>query len=79
MTQIMAGPVATGRWMGLQNAIGNVAGISAPIVTGYIVQTTGHYSAAFVVASVIALVGVFAWLFLMPRVAPVQWGVRALV
>jgi MFS family permease len=79
MTQIMAGPVATGRWMGLQNAVGNVAGISAPIVTGYIVQATGHYAAAFVVASVIALVGVFAWLVLMPTVAPVRWGSPATV
>jgi MFS family permease len=77
MTQIMAGPVATGRWMGLQNAVGNVAGITAPIITGYIVQATGHYAAAFVVASVIALVGVFAWLVLMPTVRPVQWGAAA--
>jgi ACS family D-galactonate transporter-like MFS transporter len=79
MTQIMAGPVATGRWMGLQNAMGNVAGITAPIITGYIVQATGHYSAAFVVASVIALVGVFAWLVLMPTVRAVQWGSAAAV
>jgi MFS family permease len=74
MTQIMAGPVATGRWMGLQNAVGNVAGISAPIITGYIVESTGHFSAAFIVASVIALIGVFAWLVLMPTVEPVRWG-----
>lgn len=79
MTQIMAGPTATGRWMGLQNAVGNVAGISAPIITGYIVLYTGHFAAAFVVASVIALVGVFAWLVLMPTVRPVRWAVSSTV
>ena len=79
MTQIMAGPVATGRWMGLQNAIGNVAGITAPIITGTIVDATGHYAAAFVVASFVALVGVFAWLVLMPTVRPVRWALPAAV
>lgn len=79
MTQIMAGPVATGRWMGLQNAVGNIAGITASIITGKIVDLTGHYAAAFVLASVIALVGVFAWLVLMPTVRAVHWGSPAAV
>ena len=74
ITQIMAGSVATGRWMGLQNAVGNVAGILAPIVTGYIVQETGHYTLALVIASIVALVGAFAWVVLMPTVSPVRWG-----
>jgi sugar phosphate permease len=79
ITQIMAGSVATGRWMGLQNAVGNVAGILAPIITGYIVAATGQYTLALVIASVVALVGAFAWVVLMPAVVPVPWGAERAV
>lgn len=36
--QILAGPSATGRWVGVQNAAGNVAGPIAPVVTGILVD-----------------------------------------
>jgi MFS family permease len=36
---------------------GNVFGLLAPIVTGYIVQATGSFASAFVLAGVLALVG----------------------
>jgi MFS family permease len=36
---------------------GNVFGLLAPIVTGYIVETTGSFSSAFVLAGVLSLVG----------------------
>jgi MFS family permease len=36
---------------------GNVFGLLAPIVTGYIVQVTGSFSSAFVLAGVLSLVG----------------------
>lgn len=36
---------------------GNVFGLLAPIVTGYIVQATGSFASAFFVAGVVALVG----------------------
>jgi MFS family permease len=36
---------------------GNVFGLLAPIVTGYIVQETGSFSSAFVLAGVLALIG----------------------
>jgi MFS family permease len=36
---------------------GNVFGLLAPIVTGYIVQATGSFSSAFVLAGAISLVG----------------------
>ena len=50
VTQTFAGPRATGRWMGIQNAVGNVAGMTAPVVTGYLVQETGHYTSALIVS-----------------------------
>src|SRR6266849_4993778 len=32
--QTLAGPRAAGKWVGIQNCVGNLAGIIAPIITG---------------------------------------------
>ncbi|HEX5648218.1 MAG TPA: MFS transporter [Steroidobacteraceae bacterium] len=74
VTQTFAGPLATGRWMGLQNAVGNVAGMTAPVVTGYLVQQSGHYTSSMIVAGCVALGGVIAWLVVVPEVRPIDWG-----
>ena len=73
VTQTFAGPWATGRWMGIQNAIGNVAGMTAPVVTGYLVYHTGHYTSALIVSGVVALFGLVAWLVIVPEVRPIDW------
>ena len=73
ITQTLAGPVATGRWTGFQNFIGNLAGIVAPAVTGFVLQRTGHFYWAFVIVAAVALVGAAGWLFLVGPVAPVSW------
>ena len=73
LTQRFAGPLATGRWMGLQNAISNSSGIIAPIVTGYLVQASGHYTLALWVTGAVALTGLLAWLVIVPPVEPVDW------
>jgi len=31
--QTLAGPAAAARWMGVQNFVGNLAGITAPVIT----------------------------------------------
>ncbi len=36
---------------------GNVFGLAAPIVTGYIVQETGSFSSAFILAGALSLIG----------------------
>ncbi|HET7755908.1 MAG TPA: MFS transporter [Steroidobacteraceae bacterium] len=75
LTQRFAGPLATGRWMGTQNAISNTAGILAPSVTGYLVQHDGgHYTLALWVTGGVALLGLLAWLALVPVVDPVDWS-----
>lgn len=73
VTQTFAGPTATGRWMGIQNAVGNVAGMTAPVVTGYLVAATGNYTAASLVSGVVALCGLVAWLVVVPEVKPIDW------
>ncbi|HTT00563.1 MAG TPA: MFS transporter [Steroidobacteraceae bacterium] len=72
--QIMAGPAAAGRWVGVQNTCGNVAGILAPAITGITIDATGSFSSAFGVASLVNVLGLVGWLVVLPRVAPLRWN-----
>ncbi len=73
MSQILCGPRASGRWVGIQNSIGALAGIVAPATTGFIVEATGSYTNAFVVAAAVSLLGLVGWLWMVPRLAPLRW------
>ncbi|MDR3618831.1 MAG: hypothetical protein P4L85_05725, partial [Paludisphaera borealis] len=66
------GPRASGRWVGVQNSLGNLSGIVAPWLTGFIIETTGHYTNAFVVAAAVSLLGLIGWLWMVPRLAQLQ-------
>ena len=57
----------------MQNAIGNLAGVVAPWLTGRIVQETGHFVYAFVVVSVMLGLGATSYLFLIDRIEPIVW------
>jgi MFS family permease len=72
--QIMAGPTATGRWIGVQNFCGNLAGIIAPALTGWLVHTTGNYNIAFTIAGLVSLIGLFGYLVVLPKVEPIDWS-----
>lgn len=72
--QALAGPRAAGKWMGVQNCIGNLAGIAAPFLTGYLVDRTGDFGAAFALAAAIALAGIIGWTVLMPRIERIDWA-----
>ena len=71
--QIMAGPTATGRWVGVQNTCGNLAGILAPAITGVIADATGSFTAAFGLAVLVNVLGLAGWIFILPQVAPLNW------
>jgi MFS family permease len=73
ITQTLAGITAAGKWTGLQNTVGNLSGIIAPISTGMIIQSTGSYFWAFVSPVVLALVGICCYLFMVGKVEPVNW------
>ncbi len=73
IAQILAGSKAAGRWVGIQNAVGNFAGVVAPALTGFIIDATGHFTAAFALAAVMSLLGIVGWVFLVPRVAELSW------
>lgn len=71
--QILAGPRAAGRWVGVQNTCGNVAGIIAPALTGMLVDWSGSFVSAFVLAAAINVLGLVGWLFILPKIAPLNW------
>ena len=71
--QIIAGPSATGRWVGIQNAAGNAAGLIAPAITGLLVERTGRFDLAFMLAAAVNVLGLIGWVFMLPRIAPLQW------
>jgi len=72
--QTLAGPGAAGRWIGIQNMVANLAGIAAPVITGVMVDATGTFVAAFVIAAAINVLGLLGWLVMIARVAPLQWA-----
>lgn len=73
ITQTLAGAGAAGRWTGFQNFIGNLAGISAPALTGIVLARTGKFYFAFLIVKAVVLVGTIAWIFLVGRVEQVTW------
>jgi MFS family permease len=73
MSQILAGPRASGRWVGIQNSVGNMSGIISPWLTGFIVDRTGHFTLAFIACAVMSLVGIIGWIGMIPRLAPIAW------
>jgi MFS family permease len=73
MSQILAGPSASARWVGIQNGIGNLAGVIAPALTGWLIGETHHSTAAFLVAAFVSLFGLVGWVWMVPRLAPLPW------
>ncbi len=73
ITQTLAGAGAAGKWTGMQNTIGNLSGIVAPIATGFIVKATGSYAWAFASPAILAVAGACSYVFVVGEVAPVKW------
>ena len=76
IAQTLAGPRAAAKWVGVQNCIANTAGIIVPIVTGFIVDRTGSFNGAFILAAAASLLGAVGWGIILQRIEPVQWQTR---
>ena len=74
VTQTLAGAVAAGKWTGIQNCAGNLAGIVAPVVTGFIVERTGTFYFAFVWVCVNLVVSALSYLLIVGKVEPFSWN-----
>lgn len=57
---------------GLFNTFGNIAGITTPIIIGYIIATTGSFNGALVFVGANALVAIFSYLFLVGEIKRVE-------
>jgi ACS family D-galactonate transporter-like MFS transporter len=73
VTQTLAGPLAAGRWTGVQNFVGNMAGWIAPVLTGFLVDRTGSFVWPFLITAAIAWVGAMSWGIVVGPVEPVKW------
>jgi MFS transporter, ACS family, D-galactonate transporter len=59
--QSLAPPDAVGVWTGAENFAGNLAGVVAPLVIGYLIKATGSYIPGFALGSIVLLTGIFAY------------------
>jgi MFS family permease len=60
-------PRASARWVGVQNAAGNVAGLIAPAITGVLVDQTGLFDVAFALAAGVNVLGLIGWVLMLRR------------
>jgi sugar phosphate permease len=73
ITQTLAGPLAAGKWSGLQKFVANLAGVAASAITGFVVNATGRFFGAFAVCAGVALSGAMIYTFCLGAVEPVNW------
>jgi MFS family permease len=71
LTQTVVPGTAIGRIGGVQNMASNLAGVAAPILTGWLIDVTGTYEAPMQAIAVLLLIGAgsYAWLVKRPREA----------
>src|SRR6266496_1538312 len=73
IAQTLAGPNASGKWTGIQNFMGNFAGILGPIIAGELVDATGGFFWAFAVTAMVGVLGTASWVFVVGRLEQINW------
>src|SRR5215831_18702860 len=76
-SQTLAGPQAAGRWVGLQNGVGNLAGVIGSALTGFLVDWTGNFRAAIAVTAGMSLLSAVSYVFLVGTVRQLSWEHQA--
>jgi MFS family permease len=71
VAQMFAGPRASGTWVGIQNAVGNISGIVGPAISGLIIDRAG-YGSAFGLAAAVSIFGGLWWAFGVPRISQIE-------
>lgn len=67
LTQTVVPGGAIGRIGGLQNTASNLAGVAAPILTGWLIQRTGSYEAPMQAIAVLLLIGAASYAILVKK------------
>ena len=75
-SQTLAGPRVAGRWTGMQNGMGNLAGVIGPALTGFTVDWTGNFVLALAITAAVALAGGVAWVFGVGPLEQIPWELR---
>lgn len=57
---------------GMQNCIANFGGILGPIVTGFIISSTGSFIPALGVSGALCVVGALMYLFVLKDIKPIE-------
>jgi len=68
--QCCAPPQQIGIWTGAENFAGNLAGIVAPLAIGWLIQRTRSYVPGFALGSVVLVVGLPAYWFMIGELTP---------
>ncbi len=68
--QCCAPPAEVGVWTGVYNFTGNLAGIIAPLVTGFLISRTGSYGPPFALAVGILLAGLLCYWLIVGELKP---------
>jgi MFS transporter, ACS family, D-galactonate transporter len=71
--QMLAGPRMVGRWVGVQNFVGNLAGAVAPALTGFLLDRTGSFYWPFFITAAVAWIGGLSWWFVVGPLDEVNW------
>jgi MFS transporter, ACS family, D-galactonate transporter len=56
----------------IMNFFNNVMGILAPIITGFLAGGTGSFASGFIIAAVVLVIGIFAFIFLLGPIEQIQ-------
>jgi ACS family D-galactonate transporter-like MFS transporter len=74
ISQMLAGPRMVGRWVGVQNFVGNLGGAVAPVLTGFLLSRTGSFYWPFLITAVVAWIGGLSWWFVVGPLDEVDWN-----
>jgi len=77
LTQRLSGAEAAGKWTGLENCFGNIAGFAASYISGRSLRYTHSFVFAFGVASASLLLSAVGYWFVIGRPVPVKWLTQA--
>ena len=72
MFQSCAPGEEVGRWIGMGNFIGNLGGVSSPLVMGLLISRTRSYLPGFALAPVVLLAGLLSYWFIVGELKPLR-------
>ena len=72
-TQLLSGPQAAGKWTGLQNCLGNFAGVVGPYVSGIVLEATHSFFAPFAIACTVLVFAVAGYWIVVEKPVEISW------